>query len=177
MHQSTIPFLSETIWPRWESRHFLTVPVVQTWLPVTFGYSLSSRKNLEAVVMRQLRRWKKLWHAHTRWLRWSLPEDIWRVKKVHCNRRRLLRRGLEFHVCTINKCAHTKKSENILWTSYISIYLSIYLRWFICISLSVCPLDHRSLSIYIYIYIPVDLYASVYRSVYLSMPVYSNLSI
>ena len=30
-------------------------------LPVTFGYSLSSRKNLEAVVMIQLRRWKRLW--------------------------------------------------------------------------------------------------------------------
>ena len=34
-----------------------TVPIVKTLLPVTFGYSLSS----EAVVMRQLRRWKKLW--------------------------------------------------------------------------------------------------------------------
>ena len=31
--------------------------IVQTLLPVTFGYSLSS----EAVVMRQLRRWKRLW--------------------------------------------------------------------------------------------------------------------
>ena len=31
------------------------------------------------------------------------------VQQVHCNRRRLLRRGLEFHVCTINKSAHTKK--------------------------------------------------------------------
>ena len=29
-------------------------------LPVTFGYSLSS----EAVVMRQLRKWKRLWHLH-----------------------------------------------------------------------------------------------------------------
>ena len=29
--------------------------------------------------------------------------------QVHCNRRRFLRRGLEFHVCTINKSAHTKK--------------------------------------------------------------------
>ena len=28
---------------------------------------------------------------------------------MHCSRRRLLRRGLEFHVCTINKSAHTKK--------------------------------------------------------------------
>ena len=37
---------------------FLTLPIVQTLLPVTFGYSLSS----EAVVfMRQLRRWKRLW--------------------------------------------------------------------------------------------------------------------
>ena len=30
-------------------------------LPVTFGYSLSSRKTLEAAVMRKLRRWKRLW--------------------------------------------------------------------------------------------------------------------
>ena len=28
---------------------------------------------------------------------------------VHCSRRRLLRRGLKFHVCTINKSAPTKK--------------------------------------------------------------------
>ena len=32
------------------------------------------------------------------------------VKQVHCSQRRLLRRGLEFHVCTINKSAYTKKS-------------------------------------------------------------------
>ena len=57
IHQSTTPSLSETIWPRWASRLFLTLPIVQTLLPVTFGYSLSS----EAVVMRQLRRRKRLW--------------------------------------------------------------------------------------------------------------------
>ena len=57
MHQSTTPSLSQTTWPRWESRQFLTVPMVQTLLPVTFGYSLSS----EAVVMGRLRRWKRLW--------------------------------------------------------------------------------------------------------------------
>ena len=57
MHQSTTLFLSQTIWPRWASRQFLSLPIVQTLLPVTFGYSLSS----EAVVMRQLRRWKRLW--------------------------------------------------------------------------------------------------------------------
>ena len=52
IHQSTTPSLSQTIWPRWASRQFLSFPIVQTLLPVTFGYSLSS----EAVVMRQLRR-------------------------------------------------------------------------------------------------------------------------
>ena len=61
MHQSTTPSLSQTFWPRWESRQFVTLPIVQTLLPVNFSYSLSS----EAVVMRQLRRWKRLWR---RWL-------------------------------------------------------------------------------------------------------------
>ena len=56
IHQSTTPCLSQTIWPRWASTQFLTLPIVQTLLPVTFGYSLSS----EAVVMRQLSRWKSL---------------------------------------------------------------------------------------------------------------------
>ena len=51
LYQSTIPSLSQTIWPRWESRQFLSLPLVQTLLPVTFAYSL----NWEAVVMRQLR--------------------------------------------------------------------------------------------------------------------------
>ena len=49
--------LPQTIWPRWASRQFLSLPIVQILLPLTFGYSLSS----EAVVMRKLRRWKRLW--------------------------------------------------------------------------------------------------------------------
>ena len=57
MHQSTTPFLSQTIWPRWASRQFISLPIVKTLLLVTFAYSLSS----EAVIMRQLRRWKRLW--------------------------------------------------------------------------------------------------------------------
>ena len=40
---------------------------------------------------------------------WGLPEVVGTVVQVHCSRRRLLRRELEFHVCTINKSAHTKK--------------------------------------------------------------------
>ena len=33
MHQSTIPLLSQSIWPRWASRQFLPLPIVQTLLP------------------------------------------------------------------------------------------------------------------------------------------------
>ena len=36
MHQSTTPSLSKTIWPRWASRQFLTLPIVHTLVPVTF---------------------------------------------------------------------------------------------------------------------------------------------
>ena len=57
MHQSTFPSLSQTIWPRWASRQFLSLLIVQTLLPLSFVYSLS----IEAVVMTQLRRWKRLW--------------------------------------------------------------------------------------------------------------------
>ena len=65
--QCTSPSLSQTIWARWASRQFLSLHIVQTLHPVTFAYSLSS----EAVVMRQLRRWKRLWgrsltHSHKR---------------------------------------------------------------------------------------------------------------
>ena len=57
----TTPSFSQTIWLRWESRQFLNLPIVETLLPVTIAYSLISK----AVVMRQLKRWKRLWR---RWL-------------------------------------------------------------------------------------------------------------
>ena len=47
--------------------------------------------------------------THTRGLPWGLPEVVGMLQQVHCIRRRLLRRGLEFYVYTINKSAHTKK--------------------------------------------------------------------
>ena len=49
MHQSTTPFLSQTIWLRWASTQFLTVPIVQTLLPVTFGHSLNSQAVVERI--------------------------------------------------------------------------------------------------------------------------------
>ena len=126
VHQFTTPSLSQTIWPRWASRQFVTVPIVQTLLSVTFGYSLSS----EAVVMRQLRRWKRLWRRSLtcshRGLRWGFVEVVGTVQPEHCSRRRLLWRGLEFHVCTINKSVHTKTSGNLfndprIWRLYNSL--------------------------------------------------------
>ena len=112
MHQSTTPSLSQTIWARWASRQFLSLPIVQTLLRVTFGYSQSS----EAVVMRQLRRWNRLWrrsltYSHKR-SSMGLSEVV-ETLQVHFSRRRLLGRGLEFQVSTVNKSAHTKKSGNL----------------------------------------------------------------
>ena len=50
----------------------------------------------------------------------GLPEVVGTVEQVHCSRKRLLRRGLEFHVCIINKSAHTKKVwKLIVCTSYM----------------------------------------------------------
>ena len=109
MHQSTTPPLSQTIWPRWASRQFLSLPIVQSLLPVTFGYSLSS----EAVVMRQLRRGKRLWWrsltcSHKR-TSMGPSRSCWNSTTSVLQLEKLLWRGLEFHVCTINKSAHTKK--------------------------------------------------------------------
>ena len=111
IHQSTTPSLSQTIWPRWASRQFVTLPIVEILLPMTFGYSLSS----EAVVMRQLRRWKRLWrrsltHSH----KMTSMEPSRSCWNSTTGRRRLLRRGLEFHVCTLNKSAHTKSLETYI---------------------------------------------------------------
>ena len=93
IHQSTTPSLSQTIWPRWSSRQFLSLPTVQTMLPVTFGYSLSSGcryvtiEEMKEAVM-------KVIEMLTRGLPWGLPEVVGMVKQVHCCWKRLLRRGV-----------------------------------------------------------------------------------
>ena len=38
MHKSTTPSFSQTIWPRWASRQLITLPIVQTLLPVTIVF-------------------------------------------------------------------------------------------------------------------------------------------
>ena len=67
-HQDNAPVLNSIlVWDYLTKMGIKTVPqppCCPDLLSVNFGYSLSSRKNLEAVVMRQLRRWKRLWRSH-----------------------------------------------------------------------------------------------------------------
>ena len=50
-----------------------------------------------------------------RGLLWGLPEVVGTVKQAYFNRRRLLRWGIEFHVCTLNKSARIKKKSGNLF--------------------------------------------------------------
>ena len=60
------------------------------------------------------------WHTHARGLPWGLPEVVGMVQQAHSSWRRLLQRGLEFHVCTINKSPHTKNVWKLIqWSSYL----------------------------------------------------------
>ena len=100
------PSLSQTIWPRWASRQFLSLPVVQTLLPVTFaklrGCHYETIEEMKEAVTKVI---DTLTQEDFHGAFQKLLETV----QVHCSRRRLLRRGLEFHVCTINKSAHMKK--------------------------------------------------------------------
>ena len=40
---------------------------------------------------------------------WAFEMLLEKFQQVHCNRGRLLQRGIEFHVCIISKSAHSKK--------------------------------------------------------------------
>ena len=121
-NQSKTPFLSQTIWPRWTSRQFLTLPIVQTLLPVTFAQELSlwdywgDKRGCD----------EGQWHTQTRGLPWGLPEVVGTVQQVHCSWRRLLRRGLEFHVCIINKKPIRKKSGNLFNDPYICLSINLF---------------------------------------------------
>ena len=134
MHQSTTPSFSQTIWPRWAPWQFLSLPIVQTFLHVT-ALRLSLWDN-----------WgdergcdEGHWHSHTRGLPWDLPEVVGTVEHVHCSRTRLLRRGLAFHVYTINKSAPTKKVWKLIgWSSYhlfICTYINSINR---CVCVTIC---------------------------------------
>ena len=116
MHQSTAPSLSQTIWPRWASRHFLQLlyssdlALCDFWLFPKLRGCLSLWDN-----------WgdergcdEVHWQAHTRGLPWGLPEVFGTVQQVHCSRRRLDRRGLNFMcVLSIKVPLQKKKFGNL----------------------------------------------------------------
>ena len=68
------------------------------------------------------------WHAHRRGLPWGLPEVFGTVQQVHCSWRRLLRSGLEFHVCTINKTVSSKK----VWKPIVCTSYKLNLKFYYC---------------------------------------------
>ena len=123
--QSKTPSLSQTIWPRLASRQFLTLSIVDTLLPVTFGYSPklsgcryeTTEEMKEAVTKVIDTLTQEDFHV-------GLPKVVGTVQ-VHCSRRRLLRGVLEFHEGIINKSAHTKKSGNLFNDPRIYIYIYI----------------------------------------------------
>ena len=130
MHQSTTPSLSQTIWPRWASRQFLSLPIVLTLLPVTFGYSLRS----EAVVMRQLRRWKRLWwralaHSH-KWNSMEPSRSCWNGTTAG---RDYFEGDLSFMCILSIKVPIRKISGNLFNDPRIYIYIYIYIYiWLSC---------------------------------------------
>ena len=56
MHQSTTPSLSHTIWPRWTSTQFLSLPIVQTLLPWDLTEVIGRVQQLHCNWRRLLRR-------------------------------------------------------------------------------------------------------------------------
>ena len=105
--------------PRWASRQFLSFPIVQTLLPETFAYTLSS----EAVVMRQLRRWKRLW-------RWSL---------THSHKRTSMKLLERYNMCIAARGDYFE--GDLCFMSVLSIKVPIrkslktYLRSLVCLCL------------------------------------------
>ena len=110
MHQSTTPSLSQTIWPRWASRQFLTLPKVQTLLSVTFGYSLSS----EAVDRGDERGCDEdHWHAHTRGLPWGSCWSCWNGRTSVLQRVEITFKGTSVLFVLSIKVPIRKKSGNL----------------------------------------------------------------
>ena len=133
MHQSTTSSLSQTIWPRWASRQFLTLSIIQNLLSVTIGYSLCS----EAVVLRELRRWKMLWRrsltrSHKRTSMgpsrncWSGTTSALQLERITSS-----------FMCILSiKVSIRKKSGNLLLAP--SMYMYMYICVCVCVCVCVC---------------------------------------
>ena len=82
----------------------------------------------------------------------GLLEVVGMVQQVHCSRRRLPQRGLEFHVCTINKSAHTKKVWKLIqWSSYMRMF-QLEVVW-CCVMKHFLYSTHYLMSILIFLFL------------------------
>ena len=104
MHQSTTPSLSQTIWPRWASGQLLGFTPCDFYLfPKVRGCRYETIVEMKEAV-RKVIDTLTLEDFHG-----SFQKVLGRYNKCIAAWRRFGRRGLEFHVCTINKNAYTKK--------------------------------------------------------------------
>ena len=134
MHRSTTPSLSETIWPSWASRQFLSLPVVQTLLPVTFGYSLSSRKTLEAVAMRQLRRWNRLWRRSLTRSHMRISRNCWNDTTSALQPEEITSKGTS-SMCVLSLKVPIQKCLETYWRSLVCrIYTCLVIKRFFLMS-------------------------------------------
>ena len=149
MHQSTTPSFLLTIRPRWTSRQLLSLPMVETLLPVAFGYSLCS----EAVVMRQLRRWKRRWRrsltcSHKR-TSMGLCRSCWNGPTSALTPEEIISKGTRISCLLSIKVSIRKKSGNLFNDPRIYIYS---VKHYIYIYIYIYIYSHCHY-IYIYIYI------------------------
>ena len=96
------------------SRQFLSLPLVQTLIPVTFAYSLSS----EAVVMRELRRWRRLWRrslpcSHSRTSMWP-SRSCWNGTTITLQSDEITSKGTRVSCLYYQKCPFEKSLETKL---------------------------------------------------------------
>ena len=77
------------------------------------------------------------------------------LEQVHWSRRKLPRRGLEFHMCTNNKSNPTKKVWKLIyWSLYIYIYICVCVYIYICVCVCVCAC--------VCMCVPICIYLSIY---------------
>ena len=112
MYQSTTPSLSQTIWARWASRQFLTLPCVFWLFPKLRGCRYETIEEMKEAVT------KVIDTLTQEDFHWTFQKLVERYNKC------VTAGGLAFHVCTINKSAHTKKVWKLIkWSSYLYIYI------------------------------------------------------
>ena len=111
------------------------------------------------------------WHAHTRGLLWGLPEVVGTVQQVHYRRRRLVRRGQEFHVCTHNKSAHTKKSLE----TYLMILICVCVCVCMCPCVNMCLCLWEYVCVYVYMICVFVMHAHIKRSFPISLFPYFSI--